>query len=216
MRGASAYGCGVCRQNRTKNWFTHWVKEAWISNSCPQVGNSTYEAAMKRSPPMAAWWRGITFCNIAECLIDSRKTTPYRAPARTPLRSSKFSLNTLSGGTRFAHNRRLQDDGAVAKITGMKKERLCGEDAFRRLCEKLDPAQVEKWFAPAEQIIHHAMPPNCVADWDSTLVVRYGKQEDTAIGYNPQKPGRPSHHPLACVIAGTRLCLHMEWRRAIR
>ena len=42
---------------------------------------------------------------------------------------------------------------------------------------------------------------------------RYGKQEDTAIGYNPQKPGRPSHHPLACVIGGTRLCLHMEWRK---
>ena len=38
-----------------------------------------------------------------------------------------------------------------------------------------------------------ATPPNAVADWDSTVVVRYGKQEDAAIGYNPQKPGRPSH-----------------------
>ena len=72
---------------------------------------------------------------------------------------------------------------------------------------------MERWFAPAEQIIHHAMPPNAVADWDSTVVPRYGKQEDAAIGYNPQKPGRPSHHPLACVIGGTRLCLHMEWRK---
>ena len=52
-----------------------------------------------------------------------------------------------------------------------------------------------------------------MADWDSTVIPRYGKQEDTAIGYNPQKPGRPSHHPLACVIGGTRLCLHMEWRK---
>ncbi len=90
---------------------------------------------------------------------------------------------------------------------------LCGEDAFRRLCENLDPTEVERWFAPTEQMIHHAIPPNAVADWDSTVVVRYGKQEDTAIGYNPQKPGRPSHHPLACVIGGTRLCLHMEWRK---
>jgi len=52
-----------------------------------------------------------------------------------------------------------------------------------------------------------------VADWDFTVIRRYGKQEDDAIGYNPQKPGRPSHHPLACVIGGTRLCLHMEWRK---
>ena len=124
-----------------------------------------------------------------------------------------FSLNCLVGGTRFAHGRRLQDDEAVAKITGMLKGRLCGEDAFRRLCCDLQASQVEAWFAPAEQIIHHAIPTNAVADWDSTVIVRYGKQEDTAIGYNPQKPGRPSHHPLACVIGGTRLCLHMEWRK---
>jgi hypothetical protein len=62
-------------------------------------------------------------------------------------------------------------------------------------------------------MIHHAIPPNAVADWDSTVITRYGSQEDAAIGYNPQKPGRPSHHPLACVIGGTRLCLHMEWRK---
>ena len=35
---------------------------------------------------------------------------------------------------------------------------------------------------------------------DDTVVVLYGNQEDAAIGYNPQKPGRPSHHPLACVM----------------
>ena len=52
-----------------------------------------------------------------------------------------------------------------------------------------------------------------IAEWDSTVVLRYGKQEDAAVGYNPQKTGHPSHHPLACVISGTRLCLHMEWRK---
>jgi hypothetical protein len=70
-------------------------------------------------------------------------------------------------------------------------------DAFRRLSEKLDASGVETWFAPAEQMIHQAIPQNAVADWDSSINVRYGKQEDAACGYNPQKPGRPSHHPLA-------------------
>ena len=41
---------------------------------------------------------------------------------------------------------------------------------------------------------------------------RYAKQEDVARGYNPHKPGRRSHHPLLCVVAGTRLALYMEWR----
>lgn len=70
---------------------------------------------------------------------------------------------------------------------GMRKGRLCGEDAFRRLCADLDASQVEAWFASAEQMIHHAIPPDAIADWDSTVVPRYSKQEDAAIGYNPQK-----------------------------
>jgi hypothetical protein len=108
------------------------------------------------------------------------RTSPNATPVSDILKA--FSLNCLLGGTRFAHCRRLQDDGAVATITGMHKGRVCGEDAFRRLCGKLDARQVEEWFAPAEQMIHQAIPPNAVADWDSTVIVRYGKQEDAAIG----------------------------------
>ena len=32
------------------------------------------------------------------------------------------------------------------------------------------------------------------------------------MGYNPQKPGRGSHHPLVCSVAGARLCLDMDFR----
>ena len=163
---------------------------------------------------LVAWDHFLERCGVLAQLAGDYplpRTSPNATPVIDILKA--FSLNCLVGGTRFAHCRRLQDDTAVAKITGLHKGRLCGEDAFRRLCGSLDAAQVEAWFAPAEQMIHHAMPPNAVADWDSTVVVRYGKQEDAAIGYNPQKPGRPSHHPLACVIGGTRLCLHMEWRK---
>lgn len=163
---------------------------------------------------LVAWDHFLQHCGVITELARSYplpRTSPNATPVADILKA--FSLNSLIGGTRFAHCRRLQDDEAVAKITGMKRGRLCGEDAFRRLCWDLEASQVEAWFAPAEQIIHHAIPPNAVADWDSTVIPRYGKQEDTAIGYNPQKPGRPSHHPLACVIGGTRLCLHMEWRK---
>lgn len=161
-----------------------------------------------------AWDHFLEHCGVISELAANYplpRTSNNATPVVDVLKA--FSLNCLVGGTRFAHGRRLQDDEAVAKIIGMRNGRLCGEDAFRRLCAGLDTTQVETWFAPAEQMIHQAIPPNAVADWDSTVIVRYGKQEDTAIGYNPQKPGRPSHHPLACVIGGTRLCLHMEWRK---
>lgn len=163
---------------------------------------------------LVAWDHFLERCGVIAKLA-AHYPLPRTSPNATPVADilKAFSLNCLVGGTRFAHGRRLQDDTAVAKITGMHKGRLCGEDAFRRLCAKLKSFQVDSWFTPAEQMIHHAIPDKAIADWDSTVIVRYGQQEDTAIGYNPQKPGRPSHHPLACVIGGTRLCLHMEWRK---
>jgi hypothetical protein len=42
-----------------------------------------------------------------------------------------FALNCLVGGGLFAHCRELQGDAAVARISGMHKVRLFGEDAFQ-------------------------------------------------------------------------------------
>jgi hypothetical protein len=43
-------------------------------------------------------------------------------------------------------------------------------------------------------------------DLDSTILCRYGEQEGSLKGYNPKKPGRPSHHPLIAFLAeGRRL-----------
>ncbi len=39
-------------------------------------------------------------------------------------------------------------------------------------------------------------PRSATVVMDSTVVVRYGlKQAGAEKGYNPKKPGRPSHHP---------------------
>jgi hypothetical protein len=41
-------------------------------------------------------------------------------------------------------------------------------------------------------------PTQVIFDLDSTVLTLYGKQEMARIGYNPQKWGRPSYHPLLC------------------
>ena len=38
----------------------------------------------------------------------------------------------------------------------------------------------------------------------------YGKQEGAVIGYNPKKPGRPSHSYHSALMANTRLALAVE------
>ena len=48
---------------------------------------------------------------------------------------------------------------------------------------------------------------------DSTVSVRYGeKQAGAERGYNPKKPGRPSHHPLLAFLQETGDCLGVRWR----
>ena len=51
-----------------------------------------------------------------------------------------------------------------------------------------------------------------VFDLDSTVLILYGKQEMARIGYNPQKWGRPSYHPLLCFNGITKDFWHGELR----
>jgi hypothetical protein len=44
-------------------------------------------------------------------------------------------------------------------------------------------------------------------DLDSTVFCRYGQQQGSLRGYNPHKPGRPSHHRLVAFLAESRRLL---------
>lgn len=47
-------------------------------------------------------------------------------------------------------------------------------------------------------------------DIDTTVKTVFGRQEGAEVGYNPHKPGRPSHSPHTYWIARLRLCLDVE------
>ena len=49
-------------------------------------------------------------------------------------------------------------------------------------------------------------------DVDSTVVTRNGEQEGAARGYNPNRHGRPSHHPLLAFVAEARMVANF-WLR---
>lgn len=55
-------------------------------------------------------------------------------------------------------------------------------------------------------------PDGETLDLDSSVFERYGEQEGAKKGYNPRKPGRPSHHPIFAVAAGAKWVLHL-WLR---
>lgn len=57
------------------------------------------------------------------------------------------------------------------------------------------------------------IPRRLTVALDSTVVVRYGTQQAGAeVGYNPKKPGRPSHHPLLAFAVETGDLIGLLWR----
>lgn len=93
-----------------------------------------------------------------------------------------------------------------------------------------DPTTFGRWLRRAAEVLEPVLSdlnwhlvrvrwskvgvPRCVTlVLDSTVSVRYGrKQAGAEKGYNPKKPGRPSHHPLLATIAETGDLLGLRWR----
>ena len=81
-----------------------------------------------------------------------------------------------------------------------------GERAAAVVDELLLKAVRARWDAAG------GVPGIVILMFDSTVVQRYGlKQAGAEKGYNPQKRGRPSHHPLLAFL-DTGDCLGVRWR----
>jgi hypothetical protein len=80
---------------------------------------------------------------------------------------------------------------------------VVGDDTIKRLFAAIDEPAGAAWVAQASAPIWGALPERFILDWDSTVQTKYGHQEGAARGYNPQKPGRKSFHPLVALGAGT-------------
>jgi len=51
-----------------------------------------------------------------------------------------------------------------------------------------------------------------ILDFDSTVETLYGEQEGAEVGYNPDRHGRPSYHPLLVFDGRSRACLNAALR----
>ena len=81
----------------------------------------------------------------------------------------------------------------MAPLLGMTK--VVSEDSVRRNLGPMDEAAGVKWL---QDHLDEAIAPLLSLPWilDSDVTVKplYGHQEGAEKGYNPHKPGRPSHY----------------------
>ncbi len=118
-------------------------------------------------------------------------------------------LSVLSGQRRYAHVTSIRSDGINPRLLGMTK--VVSEDSLRRGLTKIDQEAGIIWLQDSSYKCYAPLLTQpWIMDVDTTVKVLYGHQEGAVVGYNPKKPGRPSHTYYTYFMANLRLVLDVD------
>ena len=152
--------------------------------------------------------------------------TSPNAPAVTDVLGT-WLLSILDGQRRYAHISGLRGDEVAPQILGMSK--IVSDESLRRALGALAPCMPKRcdeaqrtacavqlskstlWMDSAlNESTREALCMPWILDVDTTVKLLYGHQAGAEIGYNPVKPGRPSHTLHTYWISNMRLVLDVE------
>ncbi len=118
-------------------------------------------------------------------------------------------LSILNGQTRYAHINALRGDQVGTDVLGLGK--IVSEDSIRRAFKRGTSEQWDRWLTTQERAVYEPLLSEpYVLDLDNTVKPLYGHQEGAELGYNPMKPGRPSHNYHTYLIGSLRIVLGVD------
>ena len=118
-------------------------------------------------------------------------------------------LSILMGQKRYAHISALRNDQVSPELLGFPK--MVSEDSVRRAFKRGTAEQWDEWLTRQERAVYEPLLSEpYVLDIDNTVKPIYGHQEGAEVGYNPKKPGRPSHNYHTYLIGSLRIVLGVE------
>ncbi len=142
---------------------------------------------------------------VEECPLEY--VSP-NAPSKSEILGT-ILFSDLSGHRRCAHITGIRNDAILPKLLGI--ERFRSEDSIRRAFEKQDGEALTLWMDRQLDITVSALlRQDWILDLDATVKTLYGRQEEARVGYNPMKPGRPSHAYHAMVLSAAKLVLNVD------
>ena len=148
---------------------------------------------------------------VIECMPVVHRSPNSIPPAQTYI---AFLISVATGARRFAQTSWLRGDRALHGLLGI--DRFPSDDTIRNLFLRFGMGEVQRFFEPMTEWMMERIPQRAEGhslDLDSTVFERHGQQEGAAKGYNPQRPGRLSHHPLLAVLAESHFVMH-GWLRS--
>lgn len=115
----------------------------------------------------------------------------------------------LAGHKRYAHISSIRADTLNPELLGMRQ--VMSEDSVRRAFRGVDEEACCAWQVGHLKRTYEALLYEpWILDLDTTVKPLYGHQEGAKVGYNPHKPGRPSHVYHTYFVANLRLILDVE------
>jgi len=117
---------------------------------------------------------------------------------------TQFMLSVWCCANRFEQGEVTRHDPVLKRLLGFS--RMANFKAVMRLFRKFSQATNEHVFGALYRwLFAQIAVDGLTLDLDSTVMTRHGTQEGAVRGYNPTKPGRPSHHPLMAFVSDTRM-----------
>ncbi len=142
---------------------------------------------------------------VEDCPLQYKSNN---APEKIDVLGSLF-LSILSGHKRYAHITHLMSEQVNSKLLVMNK--VVSDDSLRRALHKMNENLGVSWLQKHLQLCYEPLLKTpWILDADITVKPLYGHQEGAKVGYNPQKPGRPSHTYHTYMIANLRIVLDVE------
>ena len=117
-------------------------------------------------------------------------------------------LSILNGHWRYAHINAVRGDGINPGLLGMSG--TVSEDAVRLGIGRIEKKGLQWLSDHLLDCISPALGLPWILDIDTTVNHLYGHQQGSVIGYNPQKPSRPSHVYHSYFVAHLRISLGVE------
>jgi hypothetical protein len=134
--------------------------------------------------------------------------TSPNAPSKVDVLGT-YLLAALAGQKRYAHITAMRSDQVNPRLLGMNQ--VMSEDSIRRAFQNCDSAAAQIWQQKHLRLTYEPLLTEpYILDIDTTVKPLYGRQEGAKIGFNPQKPGRPSHVYHTYFIANVRLVVDSE------
>lgn len=174
--------------------FVRWDPDASVTG----FGPAAYFIEFLKANGL--WERWVQDCPL-------HYTSPNAPPKEDIL--GTVMLSVVAGHKRYAHITTVRSDSVLPQLLGMQRVR--SEDAVRRAFQHGEEEPYTVWTRKHLAATYEPLlSERWILDMDATVKPLYGHQEQAVLGYNPGKPGRPSHVYHCYFIAAIRLVVEVE------